>query len=203
MIIPAIDPNLQGWIQTLAWIGTFCGIIVAIFNYVSQQKQNRRQRERELEQSKSELRWKQAEAAKKILDEMLSSSGAKAAMQMLDWNDVEFEIASGKREVIWEKDYIKALRTNDLQFSDKEVFIRNSFDSLFYYMAMMEHYIKSDLVLLEDVSFPLDYYLKIMNSNKVVFENFLMHYEQDKTVSFIERLKNNNPKLLKNSGKSS
>ena len=203
MTIPAIDQNLQGWIQALAWFGTFCGIIVAIINYVSQQKQNRLQRERELKQSKAELRWKQAEAAKKILDEMLSSSGAKAAMQMLDWNDVEFETAPGKREMIWEKDYIKALRTKDLNFTDKEVFIRNSFDTLFYYMAMMEHYVKSDLVLLEDVSFPLDYYLKIMNRNNIVFENFLTHYEQDKTANFIKRLKNNNPKLLENSEKSS
>lgn len=173
------------------------GLILGIVTYISQQVLNRQQRRRELEHGKLQQRWKQAEAAKKILDEIHSDKNAAAAMKMLDWNDVEFETAPGKREVIWEKDYVQALRTKDLDFTDKEVFIRNSFDSLFYYMAMMEHYIKSDLILLEDVSFPLDYYLKIMKRNYAVIENFLTHYEQQKTTDFIKRLAENNPKLLR------
>ena len=188
-------------IQNLAWLAAAGGLILSIVSYISQQTLNRKQRNLELEQSKLQLRWKQAEAAKKILDEMHSDKNAVAAMKMLDWNDVEFEVAPGKNEVIWEKDYVKALRTNNLTFTDKEMFIRNSFDSLFYYMAMMEHYIKTDLILLEDVRFPLDYYLKIIKRHHDAFENFLTHYEQDRTASFIKRIENSNPKFLQSADK--
>jgi hypothetical protein len=196
VLIPQVDGNLKDWIQILSWLGAIGGILLAIVNYVSQQRLNRRQRELELEQSKLALRWKQAEAAKKILDEMRADENAASAMKMLDWNDVEFEVAPGKREVIWEKDYVKALRTKNLDFTEKEMFTRNCFDSLFYYMARMEHYVKSDLVLLEDVAFPLDYYLNTMKRNHEVFENFLTFYGQDRARNFIKRLANDKPNLL-------
>jgi len=89
---------------------------------------------------------------------------------------------------IWEKDYVNALRTSNLNFDNKETFIRDCFDNLFYYMAMLEHYVESDLVRLEDVAFPLDYYLKIINKNKVVFEKFLNHYSLIRTLKFMKRL---------------
>ncbi len=193
ILIPQVDGNLKDWIQISSWLGAIGGILLAIVNYVSQQRLNRRQRELELKQNKLVLRWKQAEAAKKILDEMHADKNAAAAMKMLDWNDVKFEVVPGKREVIWEEDYVKALRTKNLDFTEKEMFIRNCFDNLFYYMAMMEHYVKSDLILLQDVAFPLDYYLNTMKRNHEVFENFLIFYEQDRTHNFMKRLSNEKP----------
>ncbi|HEX8749113.1 MAG TPA: hypothetical protein VF717_18195 [Pyrinomonadaceae bacterium] len=188
MIISPIDPAWRDWIQTLSWIGTVIGIAVATLKYISEQHQNREQQERELEQSKLELRWKQAEAAKKLLDEMLTDPDAGNAMRMLDWADTEFEVKPGLRLLIGEEDYVKALRISDFDFDDKELYIRDSFDSLFYYMAMIEHYIQSDLVRLEDVLFPLDYYVRIMNNNRPVFDTFLNYYGLTRAKQFMQRL---------------
>lgn len=188
MLIARIDPAWMDWIQALSWIGAVIGIVLALIKYVSEQRQNREQRERALAQSQLELRWKQAEAAKKLLDEMLTDTRAVAAMKMLDWNDLEFEVKPGLKLPVWEKDYLKALRVSNLAFDDKETFIRDCFDSLFYFMAMIEHYIHSDLVRVEDVAFPLDYYMKIINRNREVFDRFLTHYKLDRTVRFMKRL---------------
>lgn len=188
MIIPPIDSAWKDWIQTLSWVGAVIGIVIAAFKYVSEQKQNREQRKRELNQSEIEQRWRQAEAAKKLLDEMLSDSKAVAAMKMLDWNDVEYEIKPNVHEKISEQDYLKALRVFNLHFKDKEEYIRDCFDSLFYFMAMIEHYIHSKLVRLEDVAFPLDYYLRIINRNRKVFDTFLTHYKLNRAIRFMIRL---------------
>lgn len=149
-------------------------------------------------QSKLELRWKQAEAAKKLLDEMLTDPDAGNAMRMLDWADTKFEVEPGLRVVIEVEDYVKALRISDFDFDDKELYIRDSFDSLFYYMAMIEHYIQSDLVRLEDVLFPLDYYVRIMNENRPVFDAFLNHYKLERAMQFMERLDKHEKEALKN-----
>ena len=179
---------IKDWTQIAAWTATAIGIIVAIIKYVSEQKQNRQQRELQLEQRKVELRWKQAEAAKKLVDEMLTDELALAAIKMLDWNDLEYEIKPGLRDTINKSDYLSALRTKDLDFSNKEAYIRHCFDSLFGYMAMMEHYIKSELVLVDDIAYPLGYYLKIMDRNREVFINFLSYYELDRTLNLYARL---------------
>jgi hypothetical protein len=188
MLIRPIDPGWRDWIQTLSWIGAVIGIVLALLKYVSEHRQNREQRQRELEQSQLELRWKQAEAAKKLLDEMLTDTRAVAAMKMLDWNDLEFEVKPGLKLPVWEEDYVKALRVSNLDFDDKEAYIRDCFDSLFYFMAMIEHYIHSDLVRLEDVAFPLDYYMKIINKNREVLDKFLAHYQLNRTIRFMKRL---------------
>ncbi len=176
------------WIQSLSWLGVFLTAIVAAFKFFSEQRHNREQRARELKQSELELRWKQASSGKALLDELLTDVNAQAAMRMLDWDDLEYEVTRGKLETISEADYLKALRTTNLNFSDKEKYIRNCFDSLFYFMAMFEHYTRSQLVALEDVAFPLDYYIRIMNRNRAVFENFLEHYHLQRSHEFIKRL---------------
>lgn len=155
-------------LQNLAWLAAAGSLILSLVSYLSQQILNRQQRQ-------LELRWRQAEAGKKLIDEMLSDENALAAMKMLDWNDVKFEIAPGNFQSVWEKDYLQALRIENLNFTDKEMFIRNCFDSLFYYAAMIEHYLKSNLIVFEDVAFPLDYYYKTMRRHKKVFDEFLNH----------------------------
>lgn len=82
-MISPIDPNWKDWIQTSSWAVAVIGLIVAILKYASEQRQNREQRAQALKQEQLELRWNQAEAAKKFLDEMHSDPRATAAMRML------------------------------------------------------------------------------------------------------------------------
>lgn len=188
IIIRPIDPAWKDWIQTLSWIGAVIGIVLALLKYISEQNKDREQRARELAQSKLELRWKQAEAAKKLLDEMLSDPYAVAAMRMLDWNDAEFEVKPGITIVVSEEDYLKALRVSNLHFDVKEQYIRDCFDYFFYFMGTIEHYVHSELVRMEDVVFPPDYYMKIIDRDRAVFDTFLDFYKLTRAARFMKRL---------------
>jgi hypothetical protein len=188
MIIRPIDPAWKDWIQTLSWIGAVIGIVVALLKYISEQNKDREQRARELAQSKLELRWRQAEAAKKLLDEMLSDPYAVAAMRMLDWDDAEFEVKPDVKIVVSQKDYLTALRVSNLHFDVKEQYIRDCFDYFFYFMGTIEHYVQSELVRLEDVVFPPDYYMRIIDRNREVFEKFLDFYKLNRAARFMKRL---------------
>ena len=187
-MIRPIDPALKDWIQTFSWIGAVIGIILALLKYISEHSKDREQRADELAQRELELRWKQAEAAKKLLDQMLSDPYSVAAMGMLDWNDVEFELESGIKIKVSQADYLKALRVSDLHFDVKEKYIRDCFDYFFYFMATIEHYLDSKLVLLEDVVFPLDYYMRTIDKNRAVFDTFLDFYKLDRSARFMKRL---------------
>jgi len=181
MSIPILDPNITIWIDLLTWL---CAIVAGLFTFWKwrvEMRENRAQRERE-------LRWEKAKAAKEILDEMLSNEATIEAMRMLDWDGLEYSLPSGKKVVISEPDYLRALRIEDLNFTDVEVFIRDCFDGLFYYMSLIEHYLRSDLVQIKDVQFPLDYYMKTINKNRALFDRFLQYYRLTNASDFLKRL---------------
>jgi hypothetical protein len=123
-----------------------------------------------------------------MLDEMLGDPDAQSALTMLDCNDLDYEITPGRTESLNKEDYLRALRVTNQTFSEKEAYVRKCFDALFYYMAMLEHYVKSELVRMEDVTFPLDYFLDKIEPNKQVFLEFLNFYQQHRTIAFMSRL---------------
>jgi hypothetical protein len=66
--------------------------------------------------------------------------------------------------VISRADIESALDPNTGPSDKKLQYIQECFDSLFYYMATLEHYIASTLILPADVAFPLDYYVPLLAS---------------------------------------
>ena len=70
---------------------------------------------------------------------------------------------------------------------EKDQYIVDCFDGLFYYMSTLEHYINSSLVIYEDVAFPLDYYMPLLAEFASVIDPYLDKYEQGQARRFLDR----------------
>jgi len=138
-------------------------------------------------QRAQDLRWKQADAGKKLNDEMLTDVQALAAMDILDYDGREFTLPSGRKETVSHAEVADGLVPSTPVTSEKQIFIRDSFDSLFYYMAMLEHYTSRTLILAEDVTHPIDYYVRLLASLKRQVDAYLADYRLEQTAAFLRR----------------
>ena len=84
-----MDPLWKDAVQMFFWLVASIGGVVAAFRGLHQMRQNRDQRA-------EELRWQRARESKLLVDEMEKSSGANAAMRMLDWTGREYDIIEGE-----------------------------------------------------------------------------------------------------------
>jgi hypothetical protein len=138
-----------------------------------------------------DLRWRQAEAGKELVDEMLANARVADAFQMLDYGGSSFTFPSGEHASIGLGQVIHALQAHDAHHSattEERDYIRACFDELFRYMAMMEHYIKQTLTTFEDVLFPMNYYVAILGGFKSSLESYLDTYRHLGRVSaFLNR----------------
>lgn len=180
MQIAPLDANLKDWTQAASWLIAVIGGVVAVFNILYEMRENRSQRA-------EELRWKRAQAAKVLNDEMLDDGPTYAALVMLDWSGRQFEIQPSVRVKIATHEFLTALRTNDPNFSDTEIFVRDAFDSLFYHMGVFEHYISRTLIEFDDVKHPIDYYVVKMAEHKPTFSKYIFAYGFDRSSCFLER----------------
>lgn len=116
-------------------------------------------------QRKIELRWKQANLAMDLLDSMLSDTQAFDALRMVDWNARTYQI-TGDEEARIDSAAVEfsldVQNNNDL--SPSGVYVRESFDRLFYHMGRIERSVRTDLIVFDDVRGPLDYYVPILRS---------------------------------------
>lgn len=110
-------------------------------------------------QRKSELRWNQAQLAMSFTDAMLDDAAAFDALRMVDWDKRSYAIGGGMQDTISSDDVRRALdiRSNN-SLSPTDVYVREAYDRLFYHLGKIERAVDSHLVLLEDVTSPIDYY---------------------------------------------
>jgi hypothetical protein len=163
-------------------IGIVLGIIAAIVALV--------QFGQSLAQNRKELRWKQAALAREMVNKMLEDDGWEA-MLMLDWVEQgrEFEIKKGLRETIKGEDIYKALAIEERVFTDKEVFIRDRFDRLFFLVGQLQSAVSANLVKIEDVRFPLTWYAAHrMSQRKALFEKYMEQFSPPETLKFFRGL---------------
>jgi hypothetical protein len=180
MTIPPLDPNVKDWIQAASWVAAVAAGLFGIVKIVIELKHSREQRAQE-------LRWRKAQAAKSLNDEMLSDEASLAAMTMLDWDGREFEVKPDVKAKITTEEMLAALRTDNTTFSDPEAFVRDAFDNLFYYMGILEHSISRGLVDFLDLEYPIEYYVKLLAKNRPVFENYLASYGFNRGLAFLTR----------------
>jgi hypothetical protein len=174
-----MDPALKDWLQAGAWVATAFGVVVTVVKFWSEVKQGRLQRDRE-------LRWRQAQAGKALNDEMQTDEYAWAALQMLDSERRTFKTSTGTVEVI-ASDITAALDADAGRGDEKGTFIRDSFDALFYFMAMLEHYISSGLIRPEDVAYPMEYYVPLLAMHEREVSEYLRRYDLWRARTFLER----------------
>lgn len=176
-------------IQGIYYIVISLGGVIAASNVIIQLKQNREQR-------KKELRWRQANVAKEILDDLFSHPQAQDAVLILDWSDRnrEYEIKKKTNQTISYNEVINALNKNDKSdLTDKEVFIVDCFDWFFYLIDRIEHYIDNRLITFEDVNAPLKRYadkIRVDKEDKYkIYKEFMEKNNYNMAVKFFERFK--------------
>jgi hypothetical protein len=180
LVVPAMSQGLKDWLQAAAWVATAVGLVIAAAKFWLEVRAGRLQRARE-------LRWRQAEAGKSLNDEMQTDDRAWPAMQMLDSEGREFTLPNNDKVTITQADIAIALDPANKKEDDKSVYIRDCFDTLFYFMAMLEHYISNTLICAEDVAYPIEYYVPLMIPLRVEITAYLKRYGLRRTSIFLQR----------------
>jgi hypothetical protein len=171
------------WIQVASWVVLSVGGLVAAFKAIYEVKQNREQRFKE-------LRWRRANVAKGILDELFSHPQAQYATLILDWSERqrEYEIKKGNSQFISYREVVAALgQAQNADLNDKEVFIRDCFDCFFYLIDRIEHSIRIKLISFEDVDAPLRRYAKKIEIQHDTYENFMKSHGYGLAIQFFKR----------------
>ena len=116
-------------------------------------------------QRKIELRWKQANLAMDLLDSMWSDTQAFDALRMVDWDERTYQIRKDQeaRIDVAEVEFSLDVQNNN-DLSPEGIYIRESFDRLFYHMGRIERSVRTNLIVFDDVRGPLDYYVPMLRS---------------------------------------
>ncbi len=119
---------------------------------------------RGVSQSVRELEWKQADMARTIINDMLNDEGWDA-MSMLDWKEGRtYEIAPGTKVHILPADVAPALeaalQTNGPKRTETQRFIGDRYDRFLFLVSQLQSAVRSGLVRLDDVQFPLSWYVE-------------------------------------------
>lgn len=199
--------DMSELLQDLSWLAAFITLLVTLWRINYDRTKDRAQRNVELKQRRQSLKWDQARAAKSIVDEMLASDLATMARHMLDYPSGRVYVIAGERLQVDRAYYLEALerRLNgpDDRFTSQEIHVRDCFDSLFFYLGIMEHWVRSELVRFEDVKYPVDYYVRLLkapvgddrNGSKSslgrtpweVYERYMQDYGMDLGLAFCAR----------------
>lgn len=167
-------------LESVAKLVAIIGGLIAVFTGLYQFGQS-------TAQSARELRWKQAELAREMVNKMVADEGWKA-MEMMDWDDEgrEYEI-DGQKEKINANAVYAALEKSES--ADKDRHIIDRLDRAFFLVSQLESAVRSDLVKIEDVRFPLSWYAaKRMCPRKQLFEAYMKENAAPETLQFFQRL---------------
>lgn len=173
-----MDPN--PW-QIGAWVVAVFGGLTAAGLGIWQAVQNRQQRAKE-------LRWKQADSAKQLIDEMFHEELSNFATIMLDsWGRTYPVPGAGEVRIAWD-DVLEALKVESFATEDsKPDFIRDCFDMLLYYLDRFEHLIQAELITFEDIRTPVQYYVDMMAEDKAVFVPYIRFCKYTNIWQFLDR----------------
>lgn len=183
--VPMMSGDLKDWFQVAAWVVATVGGLVAAFKAVAELRRSNIQR---LE----DMRWKRAEMAKKCIDQIRTNAAATAALKMLDWDGLQYDLPSGgKTEPITHSLRSLALRTTNTVFepAGAERFVRDAFDALFEEFQSLEHFLRIKLIVFEDIELAFSYYadrLAAASEFAVIF-NFLDVYGFKDAIVFLDR----------------
>jgi hypothetical protein len=181
-----INPLFKGWAELVTLIGGLVAVVgglIAAFKAIHELRQSRKQRV-------EELRWKQANVAKQLLDELFAHDYSENAVLMLDWNKGKREYAVGKESIIISyNDVLAALgKEQSDSLSEKEMYIRECFDFFFYFVDRIKHYININLTNFDDVKGPLKPYAKKIKAHRQVYESFMEAQEYEHAREFLRQL---------------
>jgi hypothetical protein len=176
---------LKDWIQLLVWIVGIAGVLGGLYKAAYEIRENRKQR-------LAELKWKRANAAKELVDDIHRDERAVNAVHMLDWctekEGQEYEISPGHKEIIAYDQVIQALGKNKGEpKNQKDAYIRDCFDWFFFRVDRIEHYIRRELTEFEDVQAVFTVYGEEIAKHRQVYEDFLAFHKYSLAKCFFAR----------------
>lgn len=166
-----IVKNLKDWAEIVALPAAFLTAIKAIYEI----RESRKLRA-------EELRWKRANAAKELLDDIHNHELEKDAVHMLDWcnGQAEYEISPGQKAIISYADVLAALEKNAAHSPNpKDAFIRDCFDWFFYRVDRIQHYINRGLIDFDDVKPVFHIYAEEIDKHREIYDAFLAFHAYD------------------------
>jgi acyl carrier protein len=141
------------------------------------------------DQRASELRWNQARLAAELEDDMfVNDPQVFNALRMIDWGAYNFTI-KGTEVTITREEVQQSLNVEkNNELNPKDVFVRESFDRLFYRMGKLERAVRSELVLFEDVVSPMSYYVPfLLSTHRQVLEPYMRQLHHTDALTFMKR----------------
>lgn len=188
---PGMDLYAKDLIDAVAKVAGLLAVGATLLTFGLQLRRWQHDRTRGLDeqqqatvQRRGELRWKQAAAAKALNDEMLEDPQAGTAFRLLDYPSAPIKV-DGTDVRITPQQILQALDPSIPARDPTSRTIREAFDSLFYYLATMEHYEASSLVLPVDVAYPLDYYHWHFERLRAPFDAYVGWYGLERTAKFL------------------
>jgi hypothetical protein len=169
------DPwQLRSWQVTIvtALIAAIVALVTAIANLIQRSR---------------DTRWKQAELARKLFDEIFDFETSNNALIMIDEFSEAFQISGGEDISVSFADIDAALTVPIKDHSNKAKFIRRSFDALFYYLERMERSIQIKVVKFDDIGNPADYFVERLALHKRFITAYLDFTKYSGALAFLER----------------
>jgi hypothetical protein len=169
-------------ITLIAQLVAIVGGLLAAYKLITEMKQSRIQQH-------LDFRWKQANAAREMLKEMLVSPLVNDATIMLDWSGREFAITPTQKATITFEEVQNALRTDNLIFTSKEAYIRDCADAFLFHVELMEQAIRNELIEFKDIKFPVEYYIAALRKNDLynAYTQFIKEYDYKNAERFFSR----------------
>ena len=172
----------------LEWIGKYAAILSAIVAMAVGIGQYRRG----VSQSIRELEWRQADMARTMINGLMNDEGWQA-MTMLDWQEGRvYEIAPGKTARIVPSDVPVALeaaiRTTGPKRTETQRFITDRYDLFLFQVSQLRAAVRSGLVRLDDVRFPLEWLEKRICRHKKLLLAYMTENSTIESKQFFESL---------------
>ena len=160
-----------------SWIGIATGLIAIVTFFMS------------IRQRQKELRWKQAELARKLVDDFLNDPDAAQGLYMLDGLQYPFKDFFGRPMTVTPTEIVDSIEKSVVKenLDDKQARILFCIDSILYFMNRIESSLKSKLIVFEDVDTPCDYYVSLIAPNKVAFSRYMHEVKYTGLLQFCER----------------
>lgn len=175
--------DIKDYFQIVAWLVASIGGVIAAFKAIVEVRLNRKQRE-------AELRWKQAQLAKELLDEIEDHSLIQNAKNLIDWHEHEYHVRGNQIETISQEEVLNSLQKGAaslVSLEEREKFIIECLEELFMKFERLEHLLVIKLIEFDDICDPLYWWVKVMNQKRNNYEEFLQKYEYGQAINFLNR----------------
>jgi hypothetical protein len=155
---------VTGVLTVMCLIVAAIGLFLTVYSIQQASKLASEDRKAALEQAQKDLRWRQTVEAQRAIRTMLDDKEAFDAMTMLDWDGQEFSIR-GQSIAVTHAEIRESLAPSRGGFTDVQAFVRDKMDALLAHLELIQQGIEAKIYTLDDVAFPIDYYIEQMNNN--------------------------------------